>query len=134
MRNLAFAILLCVGASPALADMSECDSYASNVEMSQCALQQYEAADAELNDVWKQVVASIKATDTDVMPTSEMQKWLGAMTDAERAWATFKDNDCKGGVSYEWYGGTGAGLAVSTCLYDHTVQRIKDLRARYLNN
>ena len=51
---------------------------------------------------------------------------------AQRAWATFKEEDCEGAVAHEWYGGTGANTAVGSCLYTHTQARIDDLRRRYL--
>ena len=132
--RLLYAAVLSPAAGPALANMSACNALATNIEMTACAGGQYEVADAELNDVWRQVIASIQATDADIMPAAEEKVWQKAMTEAQRAWATFKDEDCSGGVSHEWYGGSGANLAVAACLYGHTVTRTKELRERYLNN
>ncbi len=67
------------------------------------------------------------------MPAAEVKKWLAVMTEAQKAWATFKDDDCNGGVMHEWWGGSGAGLASASCLYQHTVERTNDLRSRYLD-
>ena len=130
MRTALFALLLAI-ASPAFADMERCAALDTNVEMSTCAWEEYQAADAELNRVWRQVLAQIGDTDPDIMPPDEIKAWRDALTSAQRSWAKFKDDDCQGAVMHEWWGGSGAGLAISTCLYDHTVQRIKDLRTRY---
>ena len=53
---------------------------------------------------------------------------------AQRAWVTFRDEDCNGATAYEWHGGSGAIAAVGACLYEATVARTEDLRARYLGH
>lgn len=102
----------------------------SNVEMTDCAWKAYKAADVELNTVWKQVIASIRPSE--YLPVEAAETWKGDLLGSQRAWITFKEKDCDA-VAYEWYGGSGANLAVSSCLYNHTVARTKDLKMRYLN-
>ena len=108
----------------------DCANATSNVEMTDCAWKAYKAADKELNAVWKQVMASIKPDD--FLPADAAKTWKEDLLSSQRAWITFKEKDCDA-VAYEWYGGSGANLAVGSCLYHHTMLRTKDLKARYLN-
>jgi uncharacterized protein YecT (DUF1311 family) len=62
-----------------------------------------------------------------------MTKWKADLVDAQKAWADFKDKDCNGAWSYELGGGSGTGIAVTTCLYVYTVTRTEDLKGRYLS-
>jgi uncharacterized protein YecT (DUF1311 family) len=133
MRCVLFVLLL-AAATPAAAAMDECQELTSNVEMTECAWNQYRDADTALNDVWGRVMTQIEATDADVMPADKVKAWRKVLTAAQRDWANFKDQDCNGAVAFEWYGGSGAGLAIATCLYDHTVARTKELTDRYFNN
>ena len=133
MHRVLFVLLLTAATPAAAAGLDDCDQ-TSNVEISQCLWDHYQAADAELNQVWDRVIARIEATDADVMPADKVKDWREVLTEAERDWANFKDQDCNGAVAFEWYGGSGAGGAISACLYDHTVARTKELTDRYLNN
>jgi uncharacterized protein YecT (DUF1311 family) len=63
-----------------------------------------------------------------------MTKWKAALVEAQKTWAEFKDKDFNGAWSYEMSGGSGSGLAVTTCLYVYTVTRTQDLKDRYLSD
>ncbi|HZP19424.1 MAG TPA: lysozyme inhibitor LprI family protein [Bauldia sp.] len=129
----AFAVLAFAGPAFAADDIADCGG--SNVEMTECVIDHYKAADAELNRVWKQVMATFDGDPADPsMPKSTYADWKKVLIDAQRAWATYKDKDCNGAVNYEYYGGTGAGAAVGQCLYDKTEARIAELKARYLGD
>jgi uncharacterized protein YecT (DUF1311 family) len=108
----------------------ECASATSNVEIKACLAKAYERADKELNAVWKQVMANVN--DADTLPAKERKAWKDELLESQRAWIQFKEHDYDA-VGYEWWGGSGAGGAVSSCLLDHTVARTKDLRQRYLD-
>lgn len=125
------AAILAVVVTAGRAEIAKCGG--TNVEMTACVWEQYEAADAELNAVWREVLASIEAS-SDLMPPEAVQDWRTGLVQAQRAWAEFKDADCNIAVAHEWYGGTGANAAVGSCLYQHTQDRIDDLRERYLSN
>lgn len=113
----------------AAAGLEECDGPAP--VLNACIFDHYEAADAELNRVWRQVLDTIRPSD--FMPAEAAREWRNRLTAAQRAWVTFKEEDCNGAVAYEWYGGSGANAAVGACLYEKTVARTADLRARYLD-
>ena len=74
MHRVLFMLLLAAANPAAAAGLDDCDQ-TSNVEISQCIWDHYQAADAELNQVWDQVIARIEATDADVMPAGKMKEW-----------------------------------------------------------
>jgi uncharacterized protein YecT (DUF1311 family) len=126
---LAFALL----AAPAFAQddpLAECDG--PTPVMNACIFEKYEQADAELNRVWQRVLATIRPSD--FMPAEAANEWREHLIAAQRAWVTFKEEDCNGAVAYEWYGGSGANAAVGVCLYAKTVARTEDLSLRYLGD
>jgi uncharacterized protein YecT (DUF1311 family) len=117
-------------AAPAVADEPPgCADLSSNVEIGQCTAEAYKKADEELNAFWPTVLASIDAEAGD-MPPDALKSWKESVMAAQRAWITFKENDC-GAVEYEWWGGSGASIAETTCLYSHTADRVADLKSRY---
>ena len=123
-----------------------CDASA-NAGLSHCAELAFEKADAELNEVWKQIMAKFDSKADPDSPSALqgpggqtpeqaadwMTKWKAALIDAQKTWAEFKDKDCNGALSYEHMGGSGTAYAVTSCLYDYTVARTEDLKARYLS-
>jgi uncharacterized protein YecT (DUF1311 family) len=97
----------------------------------------FEAADAELNEVSKKVLAAIEAggaSTPSAVTAADAAQWKADLIQAQEAWNTFKDKDCNGARSYEYWGGSGRGLAVTSCLYVYTVTRTDDLKARYLSD
>ena len=127
---LAATLSLSISA-PALADIwSECD-VGPNIAMTKCIWDRYEAADVELNRVWKEVLATI--VPSEVLSAEQAAEWKAKLVAAQRSWVAFKDEDCRGAVAYEWFGGSGANAAIGACLYGHTVTRTDDLSGRYLN-
>lgn len=132
MRRYFIALVLALMSGPAAADIwSECNN-GPNVVMTQCIWDRYEAVDAELNAAWKEILA--KFDTMDYMKPEDVAAWKGKLVAAQRAWITFKDDDCNGAVAYEWFGGSGANAAIGACLYGHTRARVDDLRSRYLEN
>ncbi len=116
------------GLGPAAAEgIDDCDG--PTPEMTLCIFQAYEEADADLNAVWDEVLTAIEESE---IPADSRQRWHESLVAAQRAWVTFKEEDCNGAVAFEWFGGSGANAAVGACLYDKTVTRADDLRARYL--
>jgi len=73
-----------------------------------------------------------KIASADYPGPDERAAWRRELTLAQRAWITFRDRDC-GAVLYEFWGGSGAGTAIASCLFDYTAARTKDLKQRYLD-
>lgn len=128
LMALGMAVVTSAGAAAA-DDLSAVCDQDTNVAMTQCISEHAAAADRELNALWPQVLQKIAAAD--YLDAADRKAWHDKLVSALRAWATFKDDDCKGAMAFEWYGGSGAGAAMGACLYDKTMARIEDLRSRY---
>jgi uncharacterized protein YecT (DUF1311 family) len=107
-----------------------CADKTSNVEITACAADFAAKVDRDLNAVWKRVLTSIDGASHLTM--TQRADWRTRLTAAQRQWIAFKTADCREPVGYEWFGGTGMSSAVSTCLAKHTMDRMQDLKARYL--
>lgn len=128
MRLIAAALLAL--ASAGFAHAADCKDPQSNYEMKVCAGEDFKKADAELNVAYNKAIAearqlyrSTKATPGyENMPDSE-----AILRDAQRAWVSFRDANCK--YQYQiYYGGTHAPLAQVLCMADMTKARVKELR------
>jgi uncharacterized protein YecT (DUF1311 family) len=127
MRLITAALLIVASAVVAHAD---CRDPQSNAEMKICADKDWKKADGELNVAYGKALAearemyrSTKATPGyENMPDSEAM-----LRDAQRAWVSFRDANCK--YQYQiYYGGSHAGLAYLLCMADMTKARLKELR------
>lgn len=108
-----------------------CVGAESNLEMKDCLGRAYQNADKELNVVWKQALGTVDAAD--YLTPQQRAAWKKELRDAQRAWVQFKEHDCNGAVLYEWWGGSGAGGAILSCLLSKTKARTRDLKERYLD-
>lgn len=107
-----------------------CAGAESNLALKECLGKAYQNADKQLNIVWKQALGAVDAAD--YLTPEQRDAWKKELRDAQRAWVQFKEHDCNGAVLYEWWGGSGAGAAITSCLLGYTQARTKDLKARYL--
>lgn len=108
-----------------------CTNAETNVALNECLGKAYPKADKELNVVWKKVMKTI--TDADYLTPEQRDAWKKELREAQRAWVQFKEHDCNGAVRYEWWGGSGASAAITSCLLSKTEARTKDLKERYLD-
>jgi uncharacterized protein YecT (DUF1311 family) len=127
MRLITAAFLLAASAGTAHAD---CKDPQSNGEMKMCAEQDWKKAEAELNVAYGKAIAEARETyrSTKTMPGQQnMQDSEAMLRDAQRAWVSFRDANCK--YQYQiYYGGSHAGLAYLLCMADMTKARLKELR------
>ncbi|MEM9590987.1 MAG: lysozyme inhibitor LprI family protein [Pseudomonadota bacterium] len=107
-----------------------CANAQTTIEIGECVRKAFNEADAELNAVWKKVMASFETVD--YMPADDLKAWKDTLLASQRDWIKFKEEDCAA-VGYEWFGGTGRSNAEVFCLLDHTTARTKDLKARFLD-
>ncbi len=128
MRLVTATLLL--AASAAAAHAADCTDPQSNYDMKMCANEDWKKADAELNAAYDKAIASAResyrstrtAQGYENMPDSE-----AILRDAQRAWVSFRDANCK--YQYQvYYGGTHAPLAHVLCMADMTKMRVKELR------
>ncbi|MEN0039963.1 MAG: lysozyme inhibitor LprI family protein [Pseudomonadota bacterium] len=129
---LAFAaalFLLLSGSIPAAAQSPDidCSNAVSTVEMKFCAGQDYDLADAELNAIWKKVMAHARSADKDWLPEGAPTR-VDLLRDAQRKWIAYRDAACEAEAT-KFYGGTGQTLILVVCLTNKTNQRTADLRS-----
>ena len=131
LRRIVCAILLASGfiASGASGVQAACENATTTVEMGGCLEKEYQRADADLNRVWKLVQKSIEASD--YVPADQREIWKQVLLEGQRGWIKLKENDCLKAVPYEWYGGSGAGVAAMSCAVEMTEARTAALKARY---
>lgn len=113
---LGLALGLASTASPAFAqDKMECSNPQTQLEMNQCAAQDYETADAELNTVW----AELRQVRGDT------PSW-DAILEAQRLWIPFRDAHCEAEAA-PFEGGSIQPLIRLSCLASATNARTAQL-------
>jgi uncharacterized protein YecT (DUF1311 family) len=94
----------------------DCKTAQTQMAMNYCAYQSFKAADAELNQVYRQLRNNYKGT------AQERQ-----LVDAQLVWIKFRDADCKFSAD-RFKGGSIAPLIYSSCQEGLTKQRIRSLK------
>jgi uncharacterized protein YecT (DUF1311 family) len=103
----------------------DCKDANNTVQMNECMAKQAKAADAKLNDTYRQVLASFKGAD-DPASQSYPASTRAALIDAQRAWVRYRDADCKA-VYNQWKGGTIRDVMQLGCMKDRTERRTNEL-------
>ena len=131
--TLIVALLLAVGSGTAASGQTsapkiDCAKAVATVELNYCEELELEKADKALNEAYRAMLARIDRS-SELEPKVRAE-WRKTVQDAQRKWIAFRDADCNGAIAYEWYGGTGATLAVLGCMREMTLVRTKELRER----
>lgn len=100
-----------------------CTDPQTQADMNQCAGREAADADAELNMIYKEVVAHYEKMDR----ASETTEGVKRLRAAQRAWIAFRDAQCEL-AGYEALGGSMETLLVSRCEADLTKRRAAELR------
>ena len=94
----------------------DCSALIAQMDMNACAGDNDDAADARLNEVYKQLMAS--RSD----PVAKQ-----SIRDAERSWIKYRDKHCEEATAEE-EGGSIRPMMMSNCLQDETDKRIRSLQ------
>lgn len=119
---LALAAALASAGFAAQAQDVDCVATTSQNEMTLCAEQDWNAADADLNTVYKQAMAVLKDIDAN-LPDGEGANFL---RQAQRDWITFRDNACAA-EAYPMHGGTAEPMVIYGCRARLTRERTEGL-------
>jgi uncharacterized protein YecT (DUF1311 family) len=126
VRRSGVALLVVLAAAPAAAeDDIDCNNTISQAEMNICSEQDFEAADAELNTVWKDARKAAKETDADL--SDDLKGADKALLAAQRAWIGYRDAQCELD-GFQARGGTMEPQLVSSCKAWMTRARTKELK------
>ncbi|WP_300015306.1 lysozyme inhibitor LprI family protein [uncultured Roseobacter sp.] len=121
--------LLC--ANPVFAQDLDCTDPVTQVEMTGCASLAADAADQELNDVWKLAVKA--AQDRDTLDPGYEPSGESILRRAQRSWISFRDQACSAEATLA-RGGTIASQLFLICLERLTRHRTNDLRLFAMTN
>jgi uncharacterized protein YecT (DUF1311 family) len=117
-------VLTCL-ALPAVAQDVDCRNTSVQMELNLCAEQDWQAADARLNRVYKATMAAMKAMDQSLPP--DLQGAAATLRDAQRAWIAFRDKNCNL-AGYPMRGGSAEPLLIYGCLRQMTEDRTAELQ------
>ncbi len=123
-RGLIVAVLLAGGTTGAPA-LPNCGDAVTQLDLNQCAAADYEAADVELNRVWRRAQSRARELDAGLE-----DRWKGAekaLLAAQRAWITYRDAHCTL-AGFDARGGSMESMLVSGCLAETTRLRTRQLR------
>jgi uncharacterized protein YecT (DUF1311 family) len=104
-----------------------CNDAQTQLAMNMCAELDFERADADLNRIYRQEVASAQQADREIDAGDRRPTSLVVLRQAQRAWLTFRDSQC----TYEGYGEARGGsmepMVYSGCRARLTRERIVQL-------
>jgi uncharacterized protein YecT (DUF1311 family) len=115
----ALLVLACL-TLPAAAQEIDCPNAMAQMELNQCAYEDWEAADAELNAAYQRAKELLQDWDAN-LPEDE-QSGAEALKQAQRAWITFRDKACEA-EGYAMRGGSAEPLLVYGCMRLLTEER-----------
>ena len=95
-------------------DSINCEDPQTQLEMNICSLRDYEASDKKLNEIFKEIAASIDAKSKPLL------------IQAQRNWIIVRDSHCK---IYEHFyqGGSMMPMMINSCKKELTDNRIREL-------
>ena len=94
---------------------ADCKKPMSQWEMNECASLEYKEVDKELNDVYKQLMSKLNASEKEKLKIEQ------------RKWIVFSDDSARESISD--ISGTMTSGIYSSSLAHHTKNRIKELKA-----
>jgi uncharacterized protein YecT (DUF1311 family) len=109
------SLLAISASSQAIAPKIDCAKANSTVEMKYCSQLSYQAADKQLNLVYRKVLGTTQGEPRQLLITGQ------------QAWIKFRDNSCDFEV-YQSRGGTGYEIFRNGCLEKLTKQRTQNLQ------
>ena len=127
---VALTAALALGALAGVAHAQDvnCDNPMAQQEMNFCAVQDFNASDAELNEIYPQARAQMREIDS-ALP-DDLKGAEEALLQAQRAWIAYRDLACEA-EGYSFRGGSMELLIVATCKDDLTRRRTQDLKSLF---
>ncbi|MFD1745743.1 lysozyme inhibitor LprI family protein [Rhizobium helianthi] len=103
----------------------DCGNKETQMEMNACAQEEYDAADKVLNDQWKLTRKAMADWDKEL--EEDQRGAETALLQAQRAWITYRDNQCIA-EGFQARGGTLETMLNIVCLTRMTKNRTQELK------
>lgn len=125
MRIRILLAMLLIASGTAMAQDSNCTDPQTQAEMNICSFEAFEAADAQLNKLWPQVLERARSTDEFIRESDpDAATAEQDMLDAQRAWIRYRDGHCSS-QTLRYYGGSIAPLMRNSCAAELTQTRVE---------
>ncbi|MFC3616192.1 lysozyme inhibitor LprI family protein [Lutimaribacter marinistellae] len=121
----AFSTLAAIFATALPAEQLDCNNPKTQLEMTGCASQAYEAADRDLNASWPGAMDMARRLDQSLQPGQTPAAEI--LRDAQRKWIAFRDAACTA-ESLVARGGSMQNQLFFICMERLTRQRTRELR------
>ncbi len=128
---LTSALALALQAANAPPEDRDCAEPMTQTAMTICATQDYARADAQLNQIWRELRAVAKTADEYPQTDGQPGHWE-TLLEAQRAWLAYRDAHCRL-VGYDARGGSLEPMLVSACKAELTRARTQRMRALLTN-
>ncbi|TCL74492.1 lysozyme inhibitor LprI family protein [Rhizobium sp. BK251] len=119
------AVMMAGGSALAQESANNCGDQNAQADMNICAQKDYEAADKELNEQYRQTKARMVEWDKDL--SENLKGAEKALLAAQRAWIAYRDAECAA-EGFQARGGSLEPFLVSSCLATLTRARTKELK------
>ena len=127
MTRIALLILTLIALPfAAAAQEVDCTNPQTQIDMTHCASNDYQAADDRLNAAYGVAIDFMASIDAGLDPAEQGAE--AALREGQRAWITFRDATCRA-EGYAVHGGTMEGMVILMCNTRLTLARAEDLEA-----
>ncbi|MBC7739967.1 MAG: DUF1311 domain-containing protein [Candidatus Saccharibacteria bacterium] len=120
----AWVVLAVLLAGPVWAQDVDCSAAETQTEMTFCAEQDWNAADADLNEAYQGAMAYLKQIDADL--AAEDRGGVDFLRQAQRDWISFRDNACAA-EAFAMHGGSAEPMVTYACRARLTRERAEAL-------
>ena len=108
---------------------NNCRDPQTQAEMNACEEIQFQRADLELNQVWREAIAAAQRDDRELDRSTDTRPgYETVLRSAQRAWLTYRDQHCTWQAYNEARGGSMEPMSYSACRRVVTRARIEQLR------
>ncbi|ATV43193.1 lysozyme inhibitor LprI family protein [Pectobacterium brasiliense] len=115
MKKRAIALFALLPITQAAA--TDCGNANTQLEMSQCATNEYKKVDGELNRLYQDVVKRLV-----------IEEHKALLKSAQRKWIAYRDADCEF-QTLPTTGGSVHGMVYSQCLTQKTAERVEEFKS-----
>jgi uncharacterized protein YecT (DUF1311 family) len=124
LRQIWLAVALVGSGVPVWAQTMDCGERVTQIEMTECAEQEWIMADSELNAAYRVAMDLMKKVDGNLPKTDRGA--VDFLRQAQRDWVSFRDNACAA-EGYLMHLGSAEPMVIYRCRARLTLQRTEDL-------